>query len=295
MIWLCELRDVDLFLDSHLIVGFLELVGMPKSAVILCSQKLKLKKINMKIKSLIIVFTCFTFLLACTENANRNTSENLPTVETTQKSVKLIFDIEGEDIALRSGAGQQFDKIVNAKATEALGRTEYCQVDYTTKVKILEESEDWAKIQVVEPDWLSASHIGWIPTKNIIKIKEDKPLAVLKDSEYEIIKTRHNSTVQNFHVLVKKVGFNKDYLHEFTQSFRKKHCIMNCNVSLYDTKSIEPLIGIYPLEKKQYLEFADHLLSISTFDAAELKDWYPYQDFKYKEYGGKNWKKTPVK
>jgi hypothetical protein len=215
--------------------------------------------------------------------------------ETDQKEDKIAFDIEGEDIIIRSGAGNQFDKVVNAKATEALGKTEYCQVDYTTKVKILEESGEWTKIQVIEPEWLSSSHIGWIPTKNIIKTKENKILTELDISEYEIIKTKHNSNVQNFHVLVKKKNFDKEYLHEFAQRFRNKHCTTDCNLAMYDTKSIEPLIGIYPLGKKQYLEMADHLLSYSSFDAVEVKDWYPYQDFKYKEYGGKNWKKTPIK
>jgi hypothetical protein len=33
---------------------------------------------------------------------------------------------------------------------------------------------------------------------------------------------------------------------------------------------------------------------MSTFDATEVRDWYPYQDFKHKEYGGKNWKKEPI-
>lgn len=69
---------------------------------------------------------------------------------------------------------------------------------------------------------------------------------------------------------------------------------MDCNVVIYDTKLIEPLIDVYPLDKKQYLEMADHLISFSTFDAVEVKSWYPFQDFQYKEYGGKNWKKTPV-
>lgn len=48
-----------------------------------------------------------------------------------QQPDEFIFDIEGEDIFLRSEAGDQFSRIVNAKATEALGKTEYCQVDMT--------------------------------------------------------------------------------------------------------------------------------------------------------------------
>ena len=120
-------------------------------------------------------------------------------------------------------------------------------------------------------------------------------LTELQPSEYEIIKTTNNSAVQNFHVLVKQSKFDKDYLLQFTKRFRAEHCTSNCNVDLYDTKSILPLIGVYPLNKSQYIQFADHYLSMSTFDAPEVKSWYPLQDFQYKEYGGKNWKKTPIK
>ncbi|MEJ7766483.1 MAG: hypothetical protein WKF89_01640 [Chitinophagaceae bacterium] len=70
---------------------------------------------------------------------------------------------------------------------------------------------------------------------------------------------------------------------------------MNCHVHVYDSKSILPLVDIYPLTGKEYIKLSDHFVSISTFDAPEVRDWYPYHDFKYKEYGGKNWKKEPVK
>jgi len=251
-----------------------------------------MKRINI----LIAIVFCLTFLFACRENTKKSKIESNPETEVAKQPISQIFGIEGEDIFIMSGAGKQFGKIVNDKATSALGKKQYCQVDYTTKVKIIVESGDWSKIQVVEPEWLSSSHIGWIPTKYIIKeAKKNKPFTELDPSEYEIIKKGHYPAVQNFHVLIKKKGFDKDYLHEFTQRFRNKYCTMNCNVNLYDTKSILPLIDVYPLEANQYIQFADHYLSMSTFDAPEVKSWYPYQDFLYKEYGGKNWKTTPVK
>lgn len=103
--------------------------------------------------------------------------------------------------------------------------------------------------------------------------------------------TRHNSTVENFHVYLKKKNFDKEYIYQFTKALRKAICTGNCNISLYDSKSISSLIGVYPLEDKDYIKFADHLISISTFDATEVKDWYPYQDFHHKELGGKNLKR----
>lgn len=108
------------------------------------------------------------------------------------------------------------------------------------------------------------------------------------------MKTEHKPTVQSFHVLLKHPNFDKNYVYQFIKQFRKEICRINCNVYVYDTKSILPLVDKYPLTGKYYIKLADHFVSMSTFDATEVRDWYPYQDFKYKEYGGKNWKKAPI-
>jgi hypothetical protein len=129
------------------------------------------------------------------------------------------------------------------------------------------------------------------PGNNFDKKLNEKAIEFeLKQSDYEILKTNHNSAVQNFDVLLKHSKFDKEYLYQFTKQFRAEKCTISCNISLYDSKSIRSLISVYPLNKNQYLKLADHFLSMSTFDAVEVKSWYPYQDVQYEEYGGKNWK-----
>ena len=125
--------------------------------------------------------------------------------------------------------------------------------------------------------------------------EEKKSLGKLDPIEYKIMKTAHKPGVQNFHVYLKHPNFDKNYVYEFIKQFRIENCTMNCNVYVYDTNAILPLVDMYPLERKDYIKLADHFVSMSTFDATEVRDWYPYQDFKYKEYGGKNWKKEPIK
>lgn len=69
---------------------------------------------------------------------------------------------------------------------------------------------------------------------------------------------------------------------------------MQCNINIIDAKDIYPLITEYPLDGKDYLYVADHFVAIVTFDDTSV--WmYPYQDSKYRDLGGKNWKKEPIK
>lgn len=252
---------------------------------------------NKKHFSAIYILTGILFF-SCSQNNKNKTpvqSNEPAVVETVTKSPE-IYSIEGEDIVIRKGPGEKFEKLINAKATEALGETHYAQVDYSVKVIIQETNGDWSKIKVVDPEWLTNTHIGWIPTKNILKANSENETVLknLDSKDYEIIKTDHNPTVQNFHVLIKQKGFDKESVFQFVKRFRQEHCIMNCNVFVYDTKSILPLIDKYPLVGKDYINLADHFISMSTFDAVNLKSWYPYQDFQYRDYGGLNWKDKPI-
>lgn len=243
-------------------------------------------------------FFYVTLILSCSSTTNTKDvdNNNLSTNTVEQPSAK-VFGINGEDIPIRVAPGEKSEKLVNEKATNALGETQYCEVDYSTKVEVLETTDDWSKIKVVEPEWLYETHVGWIPS-NYLMSKDDEEkqsLGKLDPKEYEIMKTDHKPAVENFHVLLKHPNFDKNYVYQFIKQFRKENCTMNCNVHVYDTKSILPLVDIYPLTGKDYIKLADHFVSMSTFDATEVRDWYPYQDFKYKEYGGKNWKKEPIK
>jgi len=255
-----------------------------------------------------LVLVMFSFL-SCGQN-NRNTlsksidenkldetsANESEVIKGEETKLPQTYGIEGEEIFLRKGPGDKFERIINEKASSVSTVTQYLQLDYSVKINILESDGIWTKIKVVEPEWLSDTHIGWIPTKFIIKnnsYNEDM-LENLDFKDYEIIKTGHNSNIHNFHVLIKQKEFNKETVFEFIKKFRKEHCTSNCNVFVYDSKSISQLIDKYPLEGSDYINLADHFVSMSTFDAIELKSWYPYQDFQYKEYGGKNWKKEPI-
>lgn len=90
---------------------------------------------------LIISLLCGCSQQEITSNNSGDTPEQTTTPE--------IFGIKGEEIVLYSGPTDSSDKIINEKATAVLGKTEYCQVDYSTKVQIIARKDDWVKVQVV--------------------------------------------------------------------------------------------------------------------------------------------------
>lgn len=244
-------------------------------------------------------------LLSCKQNGNNNTNIS-KTVQNDQKinnEVKepQIYSIKGNDIFIRIGPGEKYSKLINEKLSEALKEKSYSSIDNTVKVIETETKGEWSKIRVVDPEWLSDTFIGWIPTKYIIKnnnIANAKQFEKLDKKLYEIIKTDSKPTVDNFHILIKFTGYNfhnQDKIREFIEKFKKEFCTRNCNINIYDSKSVLTLIDNFQIKDKDYIKLADHFVAISSFDMPESIVWYPFQDFKYKELGGKNWKKEPIK
>ncbi len=113
---------------------------------------------------------------------------------------------------------------------------------------------------------------------------------------YSILKEEVNAVVTNYHVWIKDKDFTKEGLTEFAKNFRKENCSTQCNISLYDTDEIANDVSNFDLEGKDYLFFADHFIGASSFEMPDEPIlWYPYQDFKYRDLGGRNWKKEPIK
>ncbi len=116
----------------------------------------------------------------------------------------------------------------------------------------------------------------------------------LVSTNFETLATNHNTTVENFHLVIENALSDEFALQKFVDNFRKFSCKKDCNIQIYDNSSIKSLTIKYPLTDNEYLQLADHFVAWSIFDAHEV--WiYPFQDIKYKELGGKNWKRKPIK
>lgn len=127
----------------------------------------------------------------------------------------------------------------------------------------------------------------------VSSIEEKSNLPSLETFKYEILGTNHTSAVENYYVLIKKIPIIEDSLQVFVDAFRKEKCNGSCNIFLLDNTKAYPTIKKYPLSKNEYLMVADRLVAISSPDYTTVS-LYPYQDWQYRDYGGKNWKKEPI-
>lgn len=115
------------------------------------------------------ILRAYTILIVCTIMHSACNSHPSDTVVSGNAIQEKEYKLTENGIILRSGPGEQFDKIINKKASQVVNKIQYAEVDKSVTVVIDEVSEQWSKVRVVGPDWLTASHIGWVPTKYLIE------------------------------------------------------------------------------------------------------------------------------
>jgi hypothetical protein len=108
-----------------------------------------------------------------TQTAIASLSPGLPVSVCGDKGIATneIMGVVGE-VQFREKPSKSADRVINAKATNILGETQYQQIDGTTMVRELCKQGPWSEVQIVEPDWLS-SHRGWVPSKFLKPIVKD--------------------------------------------------------------------------------------------------------------------------
>ena len=71
-------------------------------------------------------------------------------------------------VYLLSKPNRNGEKLVNHKATEALGSIHYMSIDNTVTVKEECYQDGYSRIKVLFPTWLRETHIGWVPSSVLI-------------------------------------------------------------------------------------------------------------------------------
>lgn len=79
------------------------------------------------------------------------------------------YNVIGSSINVRKGPGALYERIVNQRATDTLGSTQYISID--DSVTVYEEctKNGWSWVRVIDPDGLQDTHKGWIASKFIDK------------------------------------------------------------------------------------------------------------------------------
>lgn len=227
--------------------------------------------------AIIIVAIPYFALFSCSKSKN------------TVSSVESIEVIEDSNIF---EAPNSTEKVLNTQASAVCRSLQYCSISRDCLVRILERQDDWVKVQIVSPEWLSDTHIGWVKASCIASEEGEKPSIVVEEGkDYEILLKDTSKTVICYYIKNITCELNDSNLYLFAKAIQD-NLGGGCNVYIYESDKVKHLMTKYPLKGKEYIEVADEFAYL--LDCQGFYSFYPYQDWQYKEYGGKNWKGKPI-
>lgn len=119
------------------------------------SYKLLMKQI---LSLSLIAILCWS----CGNTASREESK----FETEQEDPKYYVVKESIDLLISPSTSSQ--RLINEKATSIIKDTVYCELDKSCKLTILENKGKYAKVKVIEPEWLTDTYIGWVPNDMLV-------------------------------------------------------------------------------------------------------------------------------
>lgn len=113
-------------------------------------------------KNILNLFLLIIALGSCKNDNVKDESSGEIQAEPKYYAVKENIDI----LMLPSTSSK---KLINEKASSITKETEYCGLDKSCKLVILEVKGKYSKIKVIEPNWLTDTYIGWVPTSILME------------------------------------------------------------------------------------------------------------------------------
>lgn len=226
---------------------------------------------------IILVVTLFvTFMLlfndfTCKNNKggiSSSTPDELETISKINNSNQTppnlvfgeIYKIEGSQIVLRTGPGDDFEKLINEKVSGLINEIHYANVDGSTKIKLLNLKNGWAKVQVVEPEWLKETHIGWIPIKHVVEKQLNEILFEEINKNFLIYLLE---SIKNKELIEKEL--NKLYFFEDANGIYKfQEKIKNKGIHVIDIVEFSDLVIFHTINKDLFIQISNQLNEIKS-------------------------------
>ena len=99
--------------------------------------------------------------------------------------------------------------------------------------------------------------------------------------DFEILLHKMNVVHESYYIFYKGLKVESE-IEKFVLSFREKFCIKENTIYVFDNKEIANLIDVYPKNDKEYIKYADSIITVSDdWDESIINN--PFKDFKYDE------------
>ncbi len=134
---------------------------------------------------------------------------------------------------------------------------EYCALDSSHLIVIVDTEDRWSKVKVIEPTYLSKTYIGWIPTDRLIEfipLGTKAPEQPKSNIKYEVLNETKYET--GYKAQLVEYAFYKDtvYTKEALTNTVMEIYNLNRNKDVFENHDSPTVVGVYLFTSKEAIK-----------------------------------------
>ncbi|CAH0185976.1 MULTISPECIES: hypothetical protein [unclassified Pedobacter] len=183
---------------------------------------------------------------------------------------------------LQTSPSQSAPKLIDSINSSEIHK-EYCLLDTTNKVIITEIKDSWCKIKVIEPEWLSKTYIGWIPSDNLVEVHltEYKVTPTVKATiKYEVINEQKLETSYKAQLIEYAIYKDTIYTKEALEDAVLEIYNLNSIKDVFETHDKATVLAVYLFTSKEAFKDKSNWIAMLIKGPNENKPRITYNDFK---------------
>ncbi|RZK26819.1 MAG: hypothetical protein EOO43_01650 [Flavobacterium sp.] len=134
---------------------------------------------------------------------------------------------------------------------------EYCALDSSHLIVIIDTEDKWSKIKVIEPTYLSKTYIGWLPTEKLIKFIPNEAIVAkqsIPNIQYEVVNEKKYET--SYKAQLTEYAFYKDsiYTEEVLTDVVMQIYNLNKDKNVFKAHDKATVVGVYLFTSKEAIK-----------------------------------------
>lgn len=160
---------------------------------------------------------------------------------------------------------------------------EYCALDSSHLIVVVDVKDNWSKVKVIEPDYLSKTYLGWVPTNKLIKFiptnievsKQSKPKI-----QYQIVAETKYETSYKAQLI--EYAFYKDtiYTKEALRDVVMEIYNLNKNKDVFQYYDSPTVLGVYLFTSKEAIKDKANWIAMLSKSPNDTEPVVSFNEFK---------------
>lgn len=211
-------------------------------------------------------------LIAC--NSSNQVTEKKPNID------KNFYTVASSVFILVSPSDTS-NKVIDEINSSDIHK-EYCALDSSHLIVVVDTEDKWSKVKVIEPNYLSKTYIGWVPTNKLNKFIPNTKVSKQSTPpiKYEVINEEKYET--SYKAQLTEYAFYKDSI--FTEEALTNVVIgiynLNKDKNVFKAHDKATVVGVYLFTSKEAIKDKGDWIAMLVKSPSDTEPRVSFNNFK---------------